>query len=150
MSVPCEPKALLPHRPPFLFIDRVVSVTEAEIVAVRMFRPEEDFFRGHFPGNPIVPGVLLIEMMAQAMAILAIERQSDARVYLTGVDRARFRQPVVPSQEVEVTVRVEGERLGIVRARCEAKVLGIRVADAVLSGFVNSPVAVRNIAARDV
>ncbi|MBI5509259.1 MAG: 3-hydroxyacyl-ACP dehydratase FabZ [Deltaproteobacteria bacterium] len=130
------PTELLPHRPPFLFVDRVLALDADSVRTARTFRPEEDFFRGHFPGNPIVPGVLLVEAMAQAMALLATHRHPGQQVYLTGIDRARFRQPVLPGQEVELSVRVEGVRLGVFRAKAEAQVAGVRVADAVLSGLV--------------
>jgi 3-hydroxyacyl-[acyl-carrier-protein] dehydratase len=136
VTVPPSAIDILPHRPPFLFIDRVVSIEIERIVAVRTFRPDEDYFRGHFPGNPIVPGVLLLEAMAQAMAILAMQGDPGRQVYLTGVDRARFRHPVHPGQEVELNVRLEGARMGIVRAQAEARVAGARVADATLSGFI--------------
>lgn len=135
MESPLPPADILPHRPPFLMIDEVLRCDEKSIVAVRTFREDEEFFRGHFPGNPIVPGVLLIEGMAQALAYLALRGPASA-VYLTGVDRARFRKPVVPGDRVEFEVRIEGERLGILRARCEARVDGHRVADAVLTGHV--------------
>ena len=132
------PTEILPHRPPFLFIDRVLSMDAERIVAVRKFRPDEDYFRGHFPGNPVVPGVLLLEAMAQAMAILTMQGDPGRQVYLTGVDRARFRKPVHPGAEVELAVELEGARMGIVRARAQARVAGARVADATLSGFVGS------------
>ena len=135
MTTAPDTLALLPHRPPFLFIDRVMSIDERAIVATRVFRPEEEFFRGHFPGRPIVPGVLLVEAMAQAMALLVLQQQPNQRVYLTGIDRARFRQPVLPGQEIEITVRIEGARLGVFRAVAEVKVGRVRVADATLSGF---------------
>jgi len=138
------PTEILPHRPPFLFIDKVVSVDHEHVVAVRRFRPEEEYFKGHFPGHPIVPGVLLIEAMAQALAILAMHREPDVQVFLTGVDRARFRKPVLPNQEVELSIRVEGIRMGIVRAKAEARVAGERVADAILHGFVAPPGAIPN------
>ena len=98
--MPAELSGLLPHRPPFLFIDRIVEQSPGRIHVARTFRPEEDFFRGHFPGRPIVPGVLLLEMMAQAFACMTAAPGKG--VYLTGVDRARFRKPVLPGQEVRV------------------------------------------------
>jgi len=131
-----EPHALLPHKPPFLFIDAVTEVSDNAIRAHRTFRPDEDFFRGHFPDRPIVPGVLLIEAMAQAFAYL-IMRAPDRNlegVYLTGVDRARFRAPVLPGDRVEITVEIQGERLGLVTAKAEALVDGKKVADARLTG----------------
>lgn len=136
-----EPTGILPHRPPFLFIDRVTELGAGQITAVRTFREDEDFFRGHFPGNPIVPGVLILEAMAQAVAYLAMRENPGVEVYLTGVDRARFRKPVRPGDELELVVRIEGERMGVLRARGEARVGGARVADAVLNGHVGPPAA---------
>lgn len=134
MTTGLTPLDVLPHRPPFLFIDEVVDSTEKTVSAVRTFRPDEPFFEGHFPGNPIVPGVLLIEAMAQALAYLLRYEDNVHGVYLTGVDRARFRKPVLPGQKVELRVRVESKRMGVVRARAQARVGGERVAEAILSG----------------
>jgi 3-hydroxyacyl-[acyl-carrier-protein] dehydratase len=125
---------LLPHRPPFLFLDEVLECDETHVRAARTFRADEDFFRGHFPGRPIVPGVLLVEAMAQAFAYWGLTFQKASAVYLTGVDRARFRRPVNPGDRVELEVRVEGMRLGLVTGRAEATVGGTKVADARLTG----------------
>jgi 3-hydroxyacyl-[acyl-carrier-protein] dehydratase len=133
------PTDLLPHRPPFLFIDEVLECTSTFARACRQFRADESFFRGHFPGQPIVPGVLLLEGMAQTFAYLALHGDAEAAVYLTGVDRARFRRPVLPGQVVEFAVRLEDRRLGVVRARAEATVAGARVADATLMGHLAHP-----------
>lgn len=129
------PSDIIPHRPPFLFIDEVCEIEGTRIRTVRTFREEEDFFRGHFPGNPIVPGVLLIEAMAQTFACLAMHEGGVKAVYLTGIDRARFRKPVHPGQQVEISVDFEGGRMGVMKARAEARVGGERVADARLSGY---------------
>lgn len=135
-----EPQELLPHRPPFLFIDRVVECDEKSVFALRTFRPEEAFFQGHFPDRPIVPGVLLIEALAQAFAYLCIRMrrvrgQNDEGVLLTGVDAAHFRKPVRPGKQVELRVTIEATRMGMVRSRAEARVDGVRVADARLTGY---------------
>ena len=129
------PPDVIPHRPPFLFIDRVVDVTETEIIAVRTFRPDEDFFRGHFPDRPIVPGVILVEGMAQTFAYLGYQHVGAKAVYLAGVDRARFRKPVYPGQEVEFRVAITGQRMGLMTGKAEARVEGVKVADAQLSGY---------------
>ena len=101
---------------------------------MRTFRPDEDFFRGHFPQRPIVPGVLLVEGMAQAFAYLMIHHHQVKGVFLTGIDRARFRRPVLPGDKVIFTVEVQGQRLGLVSCRAEARVGEHKVADARLSG----------------
>jgi len=132
------PSEVLPHRPPFLFLDEVVELTEETVRAVRTFRPDEAFFAGHFPGRPIVPGVILLEAMAQAFAYMAMKLGGLKGVYLTGVDRARFRKPVLPGEKIEITVRVQGGRMGLLSAKAEVRVAGTKVADARLTGFGES------------
>jgi len=92
--------AALPHRYPMLLVDRVVSVTEEEIHTVKAVSFNEDFFQGHFPGRPIMPGVLQIEALAQAAGILAVENLGLAGtgklVYFMAIEEAKFRAPVEP------------------------------------------------------
>ena len=128
------PIDVLEHRPPFLFIDEVVECTDTFIRARRTFHPEEHFFAGHFPGNPIVPGVILTEAMAQAFAYLCMVHADATSIYLTGIDKARFRQLVRPGETVEFHVTFEHARLGIIRGDAEAFVDGVRVANARLMG----------------
>ncbi len=133
------PEGLLPHRPPFLFIDEVLACDAQSARALRTFRPDEDFFRGHFPGRPIVPGVILLESMAQTFAYMALAAAPGVKgVFLTGIDRARFRKPVLPGECVEITVRLEGSRMGLMLGRAEARVGNVKVADARLSGVVEN------------
>jgi len=131
-----SPKDVLPHGEPFIFIDEVLECTETFIRARRTFRPEEEFFRGHFPGDPIVPGVLLTEAMAQSFAYLCMSGDTES-VYLTGIDRARFRQPVRPGETVEFRVHFEQARMGLVLGTAEAYVGDTKVAQARLTGAVN-------------
>ena len=126
---------MLPHREPFLFIDRVLQLSDSSIVAARMFRDGEPFFAGHFPGQPIVPGVLLVEGLAQAMAYYALVNRPASRVYLVGIDRARFRSVVTPGTEVTFEVRIGEERFGILTGEGQARVGERRVADATLKGY---------------
>ena len=126
---------MLPHREPFLFIDRVLQLSESSIVAARTFRDDEPFFAGHFPGQPIVPGVLLVEGLAQAMAYYALVNRPASRVYLVGIDRARFRSVVKPGTEVTFEVRIGEERFGILTGEGQARVGERRVADAALKGY---------------
>ena len=103
-------QAILPHRYPFLLIDRVVEIErKKKIVAIKNVTANEPFFAGHFPGNPIMPGVLTVEAMAQAGAtLLLLEMQSrDGKlVVFTGIERARFRRPVVPGDQLRIEVEV--------------------------------------------
>ena len=126
---------MLPHREPFLFIDRVLQLSDSSIVAARMFRDDEPFFAGHFPGQPIVPGVLLVEGLAQAMAYYALVNRPASRIYLVGIDRARFRSAVTPGSEVIFEVRIGEERFGILTGEGQARVGARRVADATVKGY---------------
>jgi 3-hydroxyacyl-[acyl-carrier-protein] dehydratase len=102
---------LLPHRYPFLLVDRVVEIDDDRIVALKNVTINEPFFQGHFPGHPIMPGVLLIEAMAQAGGILAMRTltragaaPADHVVYFMAIDKAKFRKPVVPGDQVRLEV----------------------------------------------
>ena len=128
-------RSVLPHREPFLFIDRVLQLSDSSIVAARMFRDDEPFFAGHFPGQPIVPGVLLVEGLAQAMAYYALVNRPASRIYLVGIDRARFRSVVTPGSEVIFEVRIGEERFGILTGEGQARVGERRVADATVKGY---------------
>lgn len=128
-------REVLPHREPFLFVDRVVELEGTRIVGERTFRPEEPFFAGHFPGRPIVPGVLLVEGLAQTLAYFALRHRPAARVFLVGIDKARFRSVVEPGQLVRLEVQVGEERFGMLTARGVARAGGAKVADATLIGY---------------
>ena len=112
-------EAILPHRFPFLLVDRVLSMEPMKtLVAVKCVTVNEPFFAGHFPGHPVMPGVLLLEAMAQAAGLLAkgsmTEDTSNKVTYLMGIDNARFRRPVVPGDRVELHVgdrEAEGRHL---------------------------------------
>lgn len=110
---------LLPHRYPFLLVDRVVEVTAGEsIVAYKNLSANEAFFNGHFPGNPVFPGVLLLEAMAQAAGILGFVSQGKtiddgSSYYFAGVDDLRFKRPCVPGDRVMLRAAVISNRRGI-------------------------------------
>ncbi len=102
---------LLPHRPPFLLVDRVVTFEKGKnIVAWKGVTMNEPFFTGHFPGRPVMPGVLILEALAQAAALLAMmslgPEQRGKLTYLMGIDGARFRRPVVPGDRLELHVEI--------------------------------------------
>lgn len=104
-----EIQRLLPHRYPFLLVDRVVSLELGKrIVALKNVSINEPFFQGHFPGRPIMPGVLIVEAMAQVGGILALlsipENQGNSSLFLLGIDKMRFRQPVVPGDQLRLEV----------------------------------------------
>ncbi|MBN1142229.1 MAG: 3-hydroxyacyl-ACP dehydratase FabZ [Deltaproteobacteria bacterium] len=108
---------ILRHRFPFLLVDRILSIQDGKkIVAVKNVTANEPFFPGHFPGEPIMPGVLIIEAMAQAGAILAIVSDKIPRNHVTyfgGIDNARFRRPVVPGDVLRLELEISNKRRGI-------------------------------------
>jgi 3-hydroxyacyl-[acyl-carrier-protein] dehydratase len=99
---------LLPHRFPFLLIDRVIELGGDKVVALKNVTVNEPFFTGHFPGHPIMPGVLIVEAMAQAGGILALttlgETAAGKLVYFMGIDKVKFRRPVVPGDQLRLEV----------------------------------------------
>lgn len=101
---------ILPHRYPFLLIDRVLELVRMErIVAIKNVTINEPFFQGHFPNYPIMPGVLMVEAMAQAggaLLLTEVPDRHDKLVFFTGIDEAKFRAPVVPGDQVRIEVRV--------------------------------------------
>lgn len=125
----------LPHRYPFLLVDRVLDYqTGRSLRALKNVTINEPFFQGHFPDHPIMPGVLIIEALAQAAAVLAYltEDQKNALVYFVGIDKARFRRPVGPGDQLFLNVSVERKRAGIWQMAAQASVDEQVVASAVL------------------
>src|SRR5881394_1328540 len=131
---------LLPHRYPFLLVDRIIELVPRErIVGVKQVTINEPFFQGHFPGAPVMPGVLVVEALAQVGAVLAlreIENRDEKLVFFTGIKEARFRRPVVPGDTLilEVTALRIGSR--VQRMHGEAKVDGQLAADAEIMSIV--------------
>ena len=127
-------QSLLPHRYPFLLVDRVIeSEPGKRLVAIKNVTINEPFFQGHFPSKPVMPGVLLIEAMAQATGLLAMESTDvpkEAIYYLVGVDKARFKRPVVPGDQLVFEVEVLKNRREIWVFAAQAKVDGKVVASA--------------------
>jgi 3-hydroxyacyl-[acyl-carrier-protein] dehydratase len=127
---------LLPHRPPFLLVDRVVALEPGRrLVAWKGVTMNEPFFAGHFPGHPVMPGVLILEALAQAAALLAMkslppEQVSHKLTYLMGIDGARFRKPVVPGDRLELEVVITRQKGAVWKEQGTARVDGQVVAEA--------------------
>jgi len=132
----------LPHRYPFLLVDRVLEMErEKRIVAIKNVTMNEPFFQGHFPGAPVMPGVLIVEAMAQAGAVLLLHDlpgRNDKLVYFTGIDGARFRRAVVPGDQLRLTMEVLNLRARTCKMRGKAEVDGQLVSEAeILSAMVD-------------
>jgi 3-hydroxyacyl-[acyl-carrier-protein] dehydratase len=128
---------ILPHRYPFLLIDRVIDLTRKErIVAIKNVTVNEPFFQGHFPNLPIMPGVLIVEAIAQAggaLLLTEVADQAEKLMVFTGIERARFRRPVVPGDQLRIEVEVKAWRMTAVRMAGKAYVGDKRVAEATVT-----------------
>ena len=128
--------AYLPHRFPFLLVDRVLSLEPGKnIVALKNVSMNEPFFPGHFPKHPVMPGVLILEALAQAAALLSFKTVADAPnddavVYFAGIDGARFKKPVMPGDQLMLHVQILRNLKGIWKYATYAEVDGQRVAEA--------------------
>lgn len=128
-----EISALLPHRFPFLLVDRVLELTPGEYCkAVKNVTVNEPFFPGHFPGQPVMPGVLILESLAQTGALIlhSLEENEQKMLYLAGADKVRFKKPVVPGDVLVNDVRLLWYRRGFGRIQCTASVNDEVVAEA--------------------
>jgi 3-hydroxyacyl-[acyl-carrier-protein] dehydratase len=127
---------LLPHRYPMLLVDRILEIESGKrVVGLKNVSANEQFFQGHFPGAPVMPGVLIVEAMAQCAAVLFLRDipERDEKLFLFGgVDRARFRRPVIPGDQLIMEITVLAQRAATVKVRGEAKVDGKLVAQAEL------------------
>lgn len=125
-----EIRQYLPHRYPFLLVDRVIELNLGEsIVAYKNITINEPYFDGHFPNHPIFPGVLIIEAMAQAAGILGFKtmdkKPEDGSIYyFVGSDKARFKRPVVPGDRLQLEAKIVTEKRGIWKFECRATVDG--------------------------
>ena len=134
----------IPHRYPFLLVDRILELeAERRIVAIKNVTMNEPFFQGHFPGAPVMPGVLIVEAMAQAGAVLLFHdmEERDSRLILfTGIDKARFRRPVVPGDQLRLTLEVVKRRSKVFKLKAIAEVDGQLAAEAeIMSSLVDRP-----------
>ena len=126
----------LPHRYPFLLVDRVLELEKnVRIKALKNVTMNEPFFGGHFPARPVMPGVLMLEALAQAAAILSFESADaepgdDTVVYFAGIDNARFKKPVGPGDQLILEARIDRVKSGVYRYHTKATVDGATVAEA--------------------
>ena len=134
-------KRLIPHRYPMLLVDRLHIIERGErAVGIKNVTANEPFFQGHFPEKAVMPGVLIIEALAQSAAVLALDvlltDEDDALVYLTSIESAKFRQQVVPGDTLHLHVVKEKARSYLWRLAVQAKVEGKVVTEAVLSAVI--------------
>jgi 3-hydroxyacyl-[acyl-carrier-protein] dehydratase len=133
-------QSILPHRYPFLLLDRVIEVVPKQrIVAIKNVTINEPFFQGHFPGYPLMPGVLMVEAMAQAGGVLLLTEVPDRAgklIVFTGIERAKFRKPVTPGDQLRIEVDVLAFRRNVARIDGKIYVGDKLVAEAVLSCFL--------------
>ncbi|BBB28539.1 3-hydroxyacyl-ACP dehydratase FabZ [Neptunomonas japonica] len=133
-----EIREYLPHRYPFLLVDRVLEITPGEsIVALKNVTVNEPFFNGHFPEHPVMPGVLIVEAMAQAAGILGFKTmdkkpQDGSIYYFVGSDKLRFKRPVVPGDQLKLEASILSEKRGIWKFAVKATVDGDMVSSATI------------------
>jgi 3-hydroxyacyl-[acyl-carrier-protein] dehydratase len=133
--------ARIPHRYPFLMIDQITDIVlDDSCVGIKNVTINEPFFPGHFPGRPVMPGVLIIEAMAQTAGVLVVETMGnptpDRVVYFMTIDDARFRRPVVPGDRLELHVKKQRNRGPVWRFSGQAKVGKVTVAEATYSAMI--------------
>ncbi|HPE91870.1 MAG TPA: 3-hydroxyacyl-ACP dehydratase FabZ [Synergistales bacterium] len=130
----------LPHRYPFLLVDRILEIDSERVIGLKNVTINEPFFQGHFPAEPVMPGVLILEAMGQVAGMLITQRPDMAGVtiYLTSVEKAKLRRPVVPGDQLVTEARIERIRGRVGKVRTVARVGDEVAAEAVL-GFILAP-----------
>lgn len=133
---------LLPHRYPFLMVDRIVDIDgDSSAVGIKNVTVNEPHFQGHFPQQPVMPGVLIVEAMAQTAGAICIRNaggKTPTIVYFMTIDGAKFRRPVVPGDQLEIHVRKIKQRGNIWRFACEGRVGQAKVAEAEISAMLTT------------
>ena len=138
----------IPHRDPFLLIDRVVEmVRNHSAIGIKNVSVNENYFQGHFPGHPVMPGVLIIEAMAQTAAVLVVESIGDRAagrvVYFMTIEAAKFRRPVVPGDQLRIHVTKDRHRGNVWKFSAVARVDGVSVAEATYAAMIMDKTADR-------
>src|SRR6476619_601576 len=126
---------ILPHRYPFLLVDRIIELEDMRVVGIKNVTFNEPHFTGHFPSQPVMPGVLSIEALAQTAGVLVLHRMQnrDSKlVFLATIDQARFRKPVVPGDRLRLEVTFLKLKPSVAKMQCQATVEGVMVAEAEL------------------
>jgi beta-hydroxyacyl-ACP dehydratase FabZ len=132
----------LPHRYPFLLIDKIIEMEIGKrVVGIKNVTINEPFFQGHFPGHPIMPGVLILEAMAQAGGVLAMksvpqDQVKNKVIYFMSIDKAKFRKPVVPGDQLRLELDVIKQRSNIMSLKAQSLVSGVVVAEAEMMAMI--------------
>jgi len=134
-------KTLIPHRDPMLLLDRIVNIVEGQsILGIKDVTGKEDFFRGHFPSHPVMPGVLIVEAMAQSAACLVVHTMGDTAkgkvVYFMSIEEAKFRKPVVPGDVLYLQCDAQRSRGNVWKFKGVGTVNGQKVAEATYSAMI--------------
>ena len=136
---------IIPHRYPFLLVDRIIEVDEVakKVTGIKNVTINEPFFQGHFPGHPIMPGVLILEAMAQVAGVCALNIPDNVGklAYFLSIDNAKFRKPVVPGDTLRIEAQLLKAKLSVMKAHAVAKVDGEVVTEADLMFAFVTPVA---------
>ncbi len=135
---------ILPHRYPFLLVDRILELEPGKrVVGIKNVTFNEEFFQGHFPGNPVMPGVLIVEAMAQVAGVGLlgpVPAEERKLLYLTSVDRCKFRRPVVPGDQLRIEAEIVSVKTRLCKCRARATVEGKLCAEAeLMSALVDRP-----------